>query len=826
MASRNDQEFFENESDRGALKKVVGEERRENADVYNKESQSPNLPQLSELSDSVQEMNFKAKIPERRKHVKFLDYDSKQESHQNHPSNRRGRMPLDTCHIYSESDHEKSHEETPVSKEHSPGIKMKQYTSRVPETFSKILSRIKSPIKGSAVSSEERQKRTFLLNEDESSTASIPSSPMYTPGSHPHESSNGVPEGTSLKYGTQVSENTARLGTFRRNDWTIRPASLHSPTKLSRENLSALDRRNGAPVPHRKTDHSLACALINILGGLILGYSDVGVNTALSVLYPCAMRMVPEHNYMWWVSGLLSTVNVGAATGALLGGYSAERFGRKWSMVAGGIFSLAPLMTMLVRGFYLHMLSRIITGVGVGFTSSICGTYVSEMAPASRRGFLNSFFEVSINSGILIANIAAYFILGVHRDMEVDSYCSALGDCPDSQMTASYRMIWIIMLGAVVIACAFLLLTLSPLVPESSVWLARHGRTHESHQERDSVYSRSIPATPIAPKEYEPQILEFSPSSPHRSTQIRTDVNAIPRGMAQKHFDEHSLTMISVGWASAFQSKDDSIEERDAALHEFPVDSNVDRSSFVHHLPSHSHDEFIKPYDSNRVYKKPSLFRRILRARRPLVIAIVDAIALQLTGMYALMFYCHKFLEVGHINQKMLGTLGIMGWNWASTFISLSLVERVGRRRLLIPSMCILTLTILCMPLAIVYGKGATHGIFFLFLLLCLYIAAYEVGPGVLFWVICAEVFPQGIAQMSFALANFLQWVFMVLVTFLFPPLQKHLGGWVFGVFFLPSLVSTVFFYFCLPETRGRSRKDVALELSGRNWLVQNRKLW
>ena len=654
-------------------------------------------------------------------------------------------------------------------------IKSKDYGGRFPGFMSNIISKVTKRAKKLPFSPDEKQKRTLLLSED---------AQQHDFGSNEYIDASDFPTRNPMQSNTTSfgAEKSSKLSTLQRNDWTIQPADTYSASELSQENLLKFDHKNSAKVL-AKRDHSIACALINILGGLILGYSDIGVNTALSVLYPCALEMVPEHNFMWWVAGLLSVVNIGAAAGALLGGFVAERYGRKSSMILGGIFSLAPLMTMFVYGFWLHFLSRIITGVGVGFTSSVCGTYVSEMAPAKRRGFLNSFFEVSINSGILIANIVAYFALGGQRDLDVDAYCHALGCHSSAQSMASYRLIWIVMIGAVGLAALFLILVTSPLVPESTIWLKKH-----AHMGRNSCTAMS-------------------------GIHSETFLDAVPHGECAKAFDEQSLTKISVGWASTYRSADDLNDYQDAGAQKLLPDTDANA-------------DFIKPYASGRVYKRQSTLRRILQARKPLAIAVFDAIALQLTGMYALMFYCHKFLEQGHINQKFLGTLGIMAWNWASTFISLSLVERAGRRKLLIPSMCVLSIAIFSMPLAIVLGKGAAHGVFFLFFLLFLYIAAYEVGPGVLFWVICAEVFPHDIAQMGFAFVNCLQWILMVVVTFLFPPLQKLFGGWVFGIFFIPSLISTVFFYFCLPETKGRSRKDVSLELSGGNWLVQNRKLW
>ncbi|KNH08228.1 solute carrier family 2 facilitated glucose transporter member 3-like protein [Perkinsela sp. CCAP 1560/4] len=777
------------------------------------------------------------------KHVSFLEEEKERSgtSFANHESKLfQNKLKEKYGHTF-DSAKRSAQQEDQINPLSSSTIKTKDYTSKKPKILSNSIGKFKALFRDWFFSPEETQKRLHLLNKHATNTSgactgSLADTSKHVTGLDDHHiepssfhpsldipARKNEPCGSgnppSILHGTRHLHDSA---------WSRPIHSAFGHDKLSKENLSTLNEKS-SPSNTETKDHSVACAMVNILGGLILGYADVGVNTALSVLYPCALQMVPEHSHMWKIAGLLSIVNIGAALGSLMGGYSAEKYGRKWSMVVGGVISIAPVMTMFVRSYQLQLISRIITGMGIGITSSICGTYVSEMAPANSRGFLNSFFEVSINSGILLANVVTYFVLGVNRDLEVDEYCYLMGDHPIERAATSNQMIWAIMLGAVLIAGLFVSVVLSPLVPESKVWLAKRSKCAQgSHPDRDSVFSRStLPQTPIEPnKGRSPGPSNDEVLAPHfRHALLQRHLEKLPGERTHYPFDEQSLTMISVGWAAARSSSEGSIEERDATLNDFPVATDCLAPPEDVKLCL-SIEEPIKPYDSRRVRTTASLPRKLAELKKPIAIAIFDAVALQLTGMYALMFYCHKFLEVGHINQKMLGTLGIMFWNWASTFISLSLVERVGRRRLLIPSMCILTATIASMPLAIVYGKGATHGVFFLFLLLAIYIAAYEVGPGVLFWVICAEVFPHDIAQMSFALVNCFQWILMVFVTFLFPPLQKLLGGWVFFVFLFPSLVSTVFFYFVLPETKGRSRREVAKEMRKSQWITENRRIW
>ena len=451
-------------------------------------------------------------------------------------------------------------------------------------------------------------------------------------------------------------------------------------------------------------DLSFVCAMVNILGGLIFGVCAVGINTGLSLIYPCAYGLLPDTDHTWEIAALLSAVNIGAMVGALTGGEIADRVGRKWTMSAGGILAMATLFSMYADTYFSQFVSRVVTGLGVGITSSVCGAYVSEMSPPPRRGFLGALFQVFITVGILAANVICYFVLGTNRDASAGAYCDLLSASPADRLTDSMQKIRIVMIAAVAVPGLFVLLVLSPLVPESY----------------DFVRGQSERATLV---------------------------------------DKPKATMAD-----------------------------------------------------------------LFKAKRPLVIALMGAVALQLTGINAVMFYCSKFLEAANVSQKILGTVIIMAWNFVATLASLFLADRLGRRLLLIPSLMALTVAMLALGILVEYQTHETSSVF-AFVLLGIYILGFEAGPGVLFWVICNEVFPEPISQKGFAFVNMFQWSLTLLVTFCFPPLQTAMGGWVFWLFGIPGVLVSVFMLFCLPETRGKTKRDITLELSNPTWIVWSREM-
>lgn len=112
-------------------------------------------------------------------------------------------------------------------------------------------------------------------------------------------------------------------------------------------------------------------------------------------------------------AGLLGTGNlVGMAIGAMLGGYLADRIGRKpvflYTLI---LFGAASLASAFATGFLAMLLLRFCMGLGLGAELPVASTLVNEFAPPEKRGrtvvLLESFWAV----GWLIAAVIAYFII-------------------------------------------------------------------------------------------------------------------------------------------------------------------------------------------------------------------------------------------------------------------------------------------------------------------------------------------------------------------------------------------------------------------------------
>lgn len=103
----------------------------------------------------------------------------------------------------------------------------------------------------------------------------------------------------------------------------------------------------------------------------------------------------------------------GTVIGALFGGFPADKFGRKKTLFWISILYLVSAVgSALSPEVYSLMFFRFIGGLGVGASSVVAPMYISEIAPANKRGQLTALFQFNIVVGILIAYLSNYFIGG------------------------------------------------------------------------------------------------------------------------------------------------------------------------------------------------------------------------------------------------------------------------------------------------------------------------------------------------------------------------------------------------------------------------------
>lgn len=141
------------------------------------------------------------------------------------------------------------------------------------------------------------------------------------------------------------------------------------------------------------------------LGGFLFGFDTAVISGA--------ERDIQE---LWdlsdWSHGLAVAMALyGTVIGALFGGIPADKFGRKASLLWIGIFYLVSAIgSAMANDEITFMFFRFLGGLGVGASSVVAPMYISEIAPASRRGQLVALYQFNIVFGILMAYFSNYLI--------------------------------------------------------------------------------------------------------------------------------------------------------------------------------------------------------------------------------------------------------------------------------------------------------------------------------------------------------------------------------------------------------------------------------
>lgn len=205
--------------------------------------------------------------------------------------------------------------------------------------------------------------------------------------------------------------------------------------------------------------------------------------------------------------------------------------------------------------------------------------------------------------------------------------------------------------------------------------------------------------------------------------------------------------------------------------------------------------------------------------RKAMLIAMGLAALQQFSGgqpltMYAPMIFEKAGFPVAH--QAIGVTAFMQSINLCVIVLVLFLVEKVGRRPLLITGLSLMTLGHLVLAYCFSAGLEGISVAAILTATTCM--SNLSISP--LAWVIMAEIFPNRIRGRAMGVATFVLYLCMYVMSLIFPPMKEFFEtrfGSPAGTFVLFAVVTffgTAFIYFFVPETKGRSLEDIA-----NNWL-------
>ena len=197
-------------------------------------------------------------------------------------------------------------------------------------------------------------------------------------------------------------------------------------------------------------------------------------------------------------------------------------------------------------------------------------------------------------------------------------------------------------------------------------------------------------------------------------------------------------------------------------------------------------------------------------------IAIVVAMIQQVTGVNAIVYYAPTMLKnVGWTSQNaVFGSILIGVVSVISCWVGLSIVDKVGRRPLLLGGLAGTAVSLVALTL--VYWLAPTDELWASSLMLALmgvFMVFQQSAVSVATWLLVSELIPSAVRGIGMGIAGLALWLMNFVVAMCFPPLLESIGGaWTFFVFAVLCVLSFVFVDKVIPETKNRSLPDIEEE--------------
>jgi SP family galactose:H+ symporter-like MFS transporter len=447
-----------------------------------------------------------------------------------------------------------------------------------------------------------------------------------------------------------------------------------------------LDR---SPPRRGGTAYGLLIAVAAAVGGLLFGYDTAVISGAILFV----RRLFGLSGFETEVA--VSAVLAGAALGAAVAGYFADRFGRRYVLLADAIiFGTFAALTGMANSLGTFIVARFCVGFAVGVASLVTPLYIAEIAPPKVRGALVTLNQLAIVTGIAVAYYVDY-LFSPHGNWRA-MFISALGP-------------------SLVLLVAFIFL------PESPRWLASHGDVDAAFR----VLSKAEDAV-----------------------------------SAQEHMAE--LEAITEAGSPKLR-------------------------------------ELFAP-----------------RFRKALVVGVGLAVFQQVTGVNAIVYYTPIILQMAGFHRAstaILATVLVGGVNLVFTIVSLLLLDRVGRRPLLLAGIGLMAMSLAY--LGFLFGTSHVARTAILVDIL-VYLASFAIGLGPIFWLLISEIYPTAIRGQAMSMASVTIWIFDFLASVTFLSLVSSLGAR--HAFWLYAAASVAAFYFSarkVPETKSRTLEEIEASWGG-----------
>jgi sugar porter (SP) family MFS transporter len=218
--------------------------------------------------------------------------------------------------------------------------------------------------------------------------------------------------------------------------------------------------------------------------------------------------------------------------------------------------------------------------------------------------------------------------------------------------------------------------------------------------------------------------------------------------------------------------------------------------------------------------ERNSSFREVLSpaVRHVMIIGVTLAVFQQITGINTIIYYAPTLLKSAGLGSSaaLLANVVNGAVNVGMTIVAIRLLDRTGRRPLLLGGTAGMAAGMIVVALTFLLGGDQLHGAaaYIAIAGLLIYTGSFAIGLGPVFWLLISEIYPVKIRGQAMSVATMANWGANFVVTISFLTLLGAIGN--AGTFFLfagLSIVAVVYFQRQVPETRNRSLQDIERDL-------------
>jgi len=212
---------------------------------------------------------------------------------------------------------------------------------------------------------------------------------------------------------------------------------------------------------------------------------------------------------------------------------------------------------------------------------------------------------------------------------------------------------------------------------------------------------------------------------------------------------------------------------------------------------------------SEKHIKSERLF--VAKLKFPIILAFLVAFFNQFSGINAIMYYAPRIFELAGLDRtsSLFQSVSVGFTNLIFTIIALFIIDKIGRKKLLLIGAIGMVFMLCLVSLSFVTGRFGGAAVI---IGLVGFIAFFAASQGAVIWVFISEIFPNKLRAKGQALGSFSHWLLAALVSWVFPVIatgNTRSTGLAFAFFGLMMLIQFVVVFLVFPETKGKGLEQI-----------------